>query len=114
MSRRSGKRAERVGGRVPVTSFPGDSRGVGPVTESDLETVVVLHGQVERRRGLMAQVAESVLDRLAAGAEVEPSCHDATREVIYRPGVTEERLIVDGVVRHRRLTGGGHRLKRRR
>jgi len=99
---------------MPLKIVPGDSRGAGEVTEADLETVVILHNQIEHKRSLLARVAESVLDRLAGDSGVAPSSHDASREVIGRNGFTEEILIIDGVVRHRRFTGGGHRLKRRR
>ena len=44
----------------------------------------------------------SVLDRLAAGAEVEDGTHRIDRETVESNGVFEERLVIDRLIRFHR------------
>jgi len=84
-----------------------------PVTEADIDTILALDNQIRRFQAMLACIAESVLARLRDGRPVEDGAHDAEYASVWRSGVLEEHLIIDGVVRYLRIAGEAAVLTRR-
>jgi hypothetical protein len=72
-----------VGGRAGIT-----------VTQTDLENIVSLNNQITRLGEMRDRLAESVLRRLNAGADVEAGPRTADRQDAYSGPVRTQRLVV--------------------
>ena len=70
------------------------SRSGIAVTQTDLENIVSLNNQIERLGAMRDRLAESVLRRMNAGAEVECGPRTAERDDEYRGPVRTQRLVV--------------------
>jgi hypothetical protein len=67
----------------------------GPeVTQVDLENIVSLKNQIERLAQMRDRLAESVLRRMNAGADVECGPRTADRDDEYRGPVRKQTLVV--------------------
>lgn len=87
--------------------IPFDPDGRQAVTETDLFNIISLQERVAGLQACIDQIATGVVDRLKASAEVEHGSRYEPRLEIVQilAGVTEERLIIDGICRWRRVTG---------
>lgn len=83
------------------------------VTEADLSNIVVLQERAANTQARIDLIAASVTDRLKAGAAIPDDClHNARLETVKAGGVVEERLIIDGVIRWRRIAGSAAAIRR--
>jgi len=64
------------------------------VTQTDLEIILTLGSQMARLKERRDRLSVAALERLAAGAEVEPGLRDCQIEEIRRGGCRLQRLIV--------------------
>ena len=86
--------------------------GCEPVTSDDLRMVLTYCNQLRQIEDLLAAHAESVISRLANGAEVEMSLHDAELREFTAGSVKHQTLSIDGVERYRRVSGGERQISR--
>lgn len=90
-----------------------NSRRQTPVSETDLFNIVSLLERAANAQAHVDLIANSVVDRLKAGAELERgSRHEPRLETVKAGGVIEERLIIDGVIRWRRIAGSADAIRR--
>ena len=83
-----------------------------PVTADDLRMVLTYCNQLRQIEDLLAAHAESVIARLANGAEVQLSAHDAELREFTAGSVKNQVLSIDGIERYRRVSGGVRQLSR--
>jgi hypothetical protein len=83
------------------------------VTEPDLWNIVSSLDKIASTQARIDLIANSVVERLKAGAEIEEACrYTAKLEAIEIGGIREERLMIDGVCRWRRIAGSAAALRR--
>ncbi len=83
-----------------------------PITPEDLRRVISLSNQLREVEDMLAAHADSVTARLANGAEVQPGVHTAELREFLAGAVKHQSLSIDGVERHRRVSGGLRQLSR--
>ncbi len=83
-----------------------------PVTADDLRMVLTYCNQVRQIEDLLAAHAESVIARLANGAEVQMSLHDVELREFRSGSVKHQVLSIDGAERYRRVSGGVRQISR--
>jgi hypothetical protein len=84
-----------------------------PITETDIFNIVSLLEKAANTTARADAIANSVADRLKAGADQEADMRYETRlETAKVAGLVEERLIVDGVCRWRRIAGSPEAIRR--
>lgn len=84
-----------------MIKFPGG--GSAPVvTTIDIDNLFVTAERIAAAQQLHERIAASILNRLAAGGEVEDGAHTVDRETSEINGVFEERLVIDHEIRFRR------------
>lgn len=89
------------------------SRRQKPVSETDLYNIVSLLEKAATAQAHIDLIASSVVDRLKDGAEIERgSRYEPRIETVKDGGVVEERLIIDGVCRWRRVSGSSTAIRR--
>lgn len=81
--------------------FPGGS-SPSDIAAVDIDNLFVIAEGIASAQQLYEQTAASILDRLAAGAEVEDGTHTLDRETVEMNSVFEERLVIDRLIRFRR------------
>lgn len=64
------------------------------VTQVDLENIVSLTNQIARLGEMRDRLAESVLRRMNAGADVETGPRTADRDDVYHGPVRKQKLVV--------------------
>lgn len=64
------------------------------MTQTDLENIVSLNNQIVRLAAMRDRLAESVLRRMNAGADVETGPRTADRNDEYRGPVRIQKLVV--------------------
>ena len=84
-----------------MIGFPGGG-SAAVVTAVDIENLFVGAERIASAQQLYERTAVSILDRLAAGAEVEDGTHRIDRETVDSNGVCEERLVIDRLIRFHR------------
>ena len=87
-------------------------QGNEPVTPEDLRRVISLSNQLRQIEDMLAAHAESVIARLANGAEVEPGVHTAELREFRAGTVKHQALSIDGTERYRKVSGGIRQLSR--
>ena len=69
-----------------AVSFPQSAK---PISQLELETVVIMRMALQQRRELLAWIEASLRLRLKAGASVEPGIHTAGLLDIGTPGLRD-------------------------
>ncbi len=78
------------------------SGSTSEVTAVDIDNLFVIAERIASAQQLYERTAVSILDRLAAGAEVENGAHRIDRETVEMNNEFEERLVIDRLIRFRR------------
>ena len=76
-----------------------------PVSETDIDNLIVLANRIGSTQAVYDRLAGDILERLKASAELEAGPHLVERYVKKSQQVSEEILVIDGVVRFRRIHG---------
>ena len=84
-----------------MIEFPGGG-SAAVVTAVDIDNLFVTAERIASAQQLHERIAVSILDRLAAGAEVEDGTHYVDRKTVEIDSVFEERLVIDHEIRFRR------------
>lgn len=90
-----------------------DSPNCPAITEPDLWNIVSSLDKIASTQARIDLIANSVVERLKTGADIEDDCrYSAKLETVEVGGIREERLIIDGVCRWRRIAGSAAALRR--
>jgi hypothetical protein len=93
--------------------IPFGPSGRQAVSEAELFNIVTLKEKSDRAQSMIDLIAARVVDLLKAGAQPEDACLFSARlEVIESAGITEERLLINGVCRWRRVSGSDTAIRR--
>ena len=74
--------------------------GSEEITDGEIDYFLCLENRIQSTQELRDTLAENMINRLKAGAPVEPCAHNARLVEVNRNEVTEERLMVDNVCRY--------------
>jgi len=95
-----------------IIRFQGNG-AAGAITDIDVENLITVQNRIDRNRDLHEQMAESIMARLRDGAEIAAGSHDVELRHETVNGIREEQLVINRVIRYRRLAGPAHRLNPR-
>lgn len=93
--------------------IPFDPNGRQAISEVDIYNIVALQERAASAQAKVDLIANRIADCLRAGGAIDDDCqYSAHIEVSESAGIREERLVIDGICRWRRIAGSAGAIRR--